>query len=47
MVVIKFDSAAVGNSDAMGVSAGIGEHLVRTAKGRLCIDDPFDAARKC
>ena len=33
MVVIKFDDAAAGDSDAMGVSAEIGEHLVRTAKG--------------
>lgn len=47
MVVIKFDDAAVGDSDAMGVSAEVGEHLVRTAKRRLCIDDPFDAARTC
>lgn len=28
-----------------GVSAEIGEHLVRTAERRLCIDDPFDAPR--
>jgi hypothetical protein len=47
MVVIKFDDAAVGDSEAMGVSAEIGEHLVRTAERRLCIDDPFDAARTC
>jgi hypothetical protein len=47
MVIIKFDDAAVGDSDAMGVSAQIGEHLLRTAKGRLCIDDPFDAAYTC
>lgn len=45
MVVIKFDDAAVGDSDAMGVSAEIGEHLVRTAERRLCIGDPFDAPR--
>jgi hypothetical protein len=43
MVVIKFDDAAVGDSDAVGVSTEIGKHLVRTAKRRLCIDDPFDA----
>lgn len=47
MVIIKFDDAAVGDSDAMGVSAQISEHLLRTAKGRLCIDDPFDAPRLC
>lgn len=37
MVVIKFDDAAVGDSDAMGVSAEIGEHLVRTAKGGFAL----------
>lgn len=47
MVVIKFDDAAVGDSDAMGVSTEIGEHLVRTAERRLCIDDPFDTPSLC
>jgi len=47
MVIIKFDDAAVGDSDAMGVSAEIGEHLVRAAERWLCIDDSFDAARTC
>jgi hypothetical protein len=47
MVVIDTDDAAVGDGNPMGVSAEIGEYLVRTAERRLCIDDPFDAARTC
>lgn len=44
MVAIDIDDAPVCDSDTMGVSPEIGEHLVRPAEWRLRVDDPFDAA---
>ena len=43
MLVSYADQAGVGDRDAMGVAAEIGQHLSGTAEGRLGIDDPFDA----
>ena len=40
--LLKADEAAVGDSDAMGVAAEIGEDLCRPAEGRLGVDDPLD-----
>lgn len=47
MAVIDLNEAAVGDGDAVCISAEIGKHLVRAAEWRLCLDDPFDAARTC
>lgn len=44
LVAIGMNDAAVCDSNAMGVSAKIGEYLIRSAEWRLRIDDPFDAA---
>jgi len=44
MVVIGLDDAAVSDGHTMGVTAEIGEHLVRAAERWLRINDPFDAA---
>ena len=38
------DQSGVGDGDAMGISAEIGQHLGRAAEGRLGIDDPVDLA---
>lgn len=43
MLVIGTDDTTVGDGHTMGVSAEIGEHLVRSAKRRLGVDDPFTA----
>ena len=34
----------IGDSDAVGVAAEIGQHLLRPAKGRLGVDDPLALA---
>ena len=39
------DEPAVGNGNAMGVMAEIGEDLIGAAKGRLGVDDPFELAQ--
>ena len=39
------DQAGVGDGDAVCVSAEIGEHLSRSAEGRLGIDHPLDPAQ--
>lgn len=44
MIVIDLEYAAVGDGDAVRVSAEIGKHLTRAPEWRFCIDDPFDAA---
>ena len=43
-VIVQADEAAVGDSDAVGIAAKIGEHVLRRAEGRLGIDDPVDPA---
>ena len=40
-VVLMSEQALIGDGDAMGVAAEIGEHLLRPAKRRLGIDHPF------
>ena len=40
MVVVAGDEATIGDGDAMGVAAEIGEHLRRPAEGLFGIDDP-------
>jgi hypothetical protein len=42
-VAIGMNDAAVCDSNAMGIAAKIGEHLIRTTEWRLRIDNPFDA----
>src|SRR6266849_5904512 len=39
------DQAGVGDGDSVRVSAEIGEHLSRSAKGRLGVDHPLDPAQ--
>ena len=43
MIVIAGSDAAVGDGDAMGVAAEIGENLRRSAERLLGVDDPIDA----
>jgi hypothetical protein len=43
MVVVAGLDAAVGDGDAMGVAAEIGENLRGSAEGLLGVDDPIDA----
>src|SRR5215472_18566413 len=38
---IECQQAMIGNGHAMGVAAQIAQHLHRTAKGRLGVDDPI------
>ena len=38
------EEPAVGDSDAMGIAAEIGEHLLWPTEGRLGIDHPVEAA---
>ena len=38
------DQARVGDGDAVGIAAEIGQHLLWSAEWRLGVDDPFDAA---
>ena len=45
LAVVEADQPAVGDGDAMGVAAEIGQHLLGPAEGRLGIDDPVDAAQ--
>ena len=44
-VVVGLD-AAVGDGDAMGVAAEIGENLRRSAEGLLGVDDPIEATHR-
>lgn len=44
LVSIDVDEAGVGDGNAMGIAAEIGQHLFGSGKGRLGIDDPVDAA---
>lgn len=43
LVVIDPDEAGIGDGDAMGVAAEIGQHLFGSGKWRLGIDHPVDA----
>ena len=43
MILVEGDEPAVGDCDAMGIAAEIGENLCGTAKGSLGVDDPADA----
>ena len=42
-IVGHADQPGIGDGDAMGVAAEIGQHLFRPAEGRLGVDDPFEA----
>ena len=42
-IVGHADQPGIGDGDAMGVAAEIGQHLLRPAEGRLGVDDPFEA----
>ena len=42
VVLVAGDEPAIGDGDAMGVAAEIGEHLGGAAEGLLGIDDPVD-----
>ena len=43
-VVVEADQAAVGDGDAVGVAAEIGEHRFRPGEGPLGVDHPFKLA---
>jgi hypothetical protein len=43
-IVCHGDEAAVGDGDAMGVAAEIGQHLLGAAEGRFGVDHPVDPA---
>ena len=43
MILVEGDEPAVGDGDAMGVAAEIGQHLRGPAEGPLGVDDPVDA----
>lgn len=40
LVILESDEAVIGNGHAMGVAGEITQHVMRTGKGRLGIDDP-------
>ena len=42
-IVVHADQPEVGDGDAMGIAAEIGEHLFRPAERWLGVDDPFEA----
>src|SRR5258708_14763471 len=44
MLLVEGDDPAVGDCDAMGIAAEIGENLCGTAKWSLGVDDPADAS---
>ena len=46
MFVVAGLDAAVGDGDAMGVAAEIGENLRRSAEGLLGVDDPIEATHR-
>src|SRR5215216_1731784 len=45
-VVVEGDQAAIGDGDAVGVAAEIGEHRLWPGEGSLGIDDPLDLAQR-
>src|ERR1700686_5501783 len=44
MIVVECDEPAVGNRDAMGVAAEIGQALCGSAEGPLGVNNPVDAS---
>jgi len=44
LFVVHAHQPGIGDGDAMGVAAEIGQHLPWTAEGRLGVDNPFPAA---
>ena len=44
MIVVECDEPAVGDGDAMGVAAEIGQDLCGSAEGPLGVNDPVDAS---
>src|SRR5258708_15695749 len=46
VALLKGDESAVGDGDAMGVSAEIAQRVFRSAEGRLGIDDPVVAEQR-
>ena len=46
MFVVAGLDAAVGDGDAMGVAAEIGENLRRSAEGLFGVDDPIEATHR-
>lgn len=44
---ISADQAVIGDRDAVGVSAEIGQHRLRSAKGWFGVDHPVDFAQGC
>ena len=45
-VVVAGDQPTVGDGDAVGIAAEIGEHRLRPGEGPLGIDDPLDLAQR-
>lgn len=45
LTISELGQSAIGNSDAMGVAAEIGEHLLGAGKRPLGVDDPLRAAQ--
>lgn len=45
-IVVHADEAGIGDGDAMGVAAEIGQHLFGSGKWRLGIDHPVDMTRR-
>ncbi len=45
-IVCHGDEPAVGDGDAMGVAAEIGQHLLGAAEGRFGVDHPVDPAQR-
>ena len=46
VAVVEIDQPAIGDRDAMGVAAEIGQHLRGAPKGGLGIDHPVEAAQR-
>ena len=42
-IVVHADQPGIGDGDAMGIAAEIGQHLLWPTERRLGIDDPFEA----
>src|SRR5688572_2484139 len=45
MVVVEIEQPAIGDGDAVGVTAQLGENLLRACEWTLGIDHPFDVAQ--
>jgi hypothetical protein len=42
-IVVHADQPGVGDGNAVGLAAEIGQHLFLPAEGRLGVDDPWEA----